>query len=32
RFYVMEHGKIVKQFEQRELAANMSMLQEFLGV
>ena len=32
RFYVMEHGKIVKQFEQRELADNMAMLQEFLGV
>jgi branched-chain amino acid transport system ATP-binding protein len=32
RFYVMEHGKIVKQFAQAELQANMSMLQEFLGV
>jgi branched-chain amino acid transport system ATP-binding protein len=32
RFYVMEHGKIVKQFEQRELQDNMAMLQEFLGV
>ena len=32
RFYVMEHGKIVKQFEQRELQNNMGMLQEFLGV
>ena len=32
RFYVMEHGHIVKQFEQRELAGNMGMLQEFLGV
>ncbi len=32
RFYVMEHGRIVKQFEQSELAGNMSMLQEFLGV
>ena len=32
RFYVMEHGKIVKQFAQRELDANMAMLQEFLGV
>ena len=32
RFYVMEHGKIVKQFEQRELKDNMAMLQEFLGV
>jgi len=32
RFYVMEHGRIVKQFEQRELAANMDMLHEYLGV
>jgi branched-chain amino acid transport system ATP-binding protein len=32
RFYIMEHGKIVKQFAQNELAANMAMLQEFLGV
>jgi len=32
RFYVMEHGQIVKQFEQRELQDNMAMLQEFLGV
>jgi branched-chain amino acid transport system ATP-binding protein len=28
----MEHGRIVKQFEQRELADNMAMLQEYLGV
>jgi branched-chain amino acid transport system ATP-binding protein len=32
RFYVMEHGRIVKQFEQAELAGNMGMLQEYLGV
>jgi branched-chain amino acid transport system ATP-binding protein len=32
RFYVMEHGSIVKQFAQAELAQNMGMLQEFLGV
>jgi branched-chain amino acid transport system ATP-binding protein len=32
RFYIMEHGKIVKQFAQAELQANMAMLQEFLGV
>jgi branched-chain amino acid transport system ATP-binding protein len=32
RFYVMEHGKIVKQFAQGELQANMAMLQEYLGV
>ena len=32
RFYVMEHGVIVKQFAQSELTQNMSMLQEYLGV
>jgi branched-chain amino acid transport system ATP-binding protein len=32
RFYVMEHGKIVQQFAQSELAARMNMLHEFLGV
>ena len=32
RFYVMEHGRIVQQFAQRELAGNMAMLHEFLGV
>jgi branched-chain amino acid transport system ATP-binding protein len=32
RFYVMEHGRIVKHFPQARLAENMSMLQEFLGV
>ena len=32
RFYVMEHGKIVKDFAQHELAANTAMLQEYLGV
>jgi branched-chain amino acid transport system ATP-binding protein len=32
RFYVMEHGRIVKHFSQAQLADNMSMLQEFLGV
>ena len=32
RFYVMEHGAIVKQFAQAELNQNMAMLQEFLGV
>ena len=32
RFYVMEHGTIVKQFAKSELQANMGMLQEFLGV
>lgn len=32
RFYVMEHGKIVKRFEQAELESNMDMLHEYLGV
>ena len=32
RFYVMEHGMIVKQFAQNELTQNMGMLQEYLGV
>jgi branched-chain amino acid transport system ATP-binding protein len=32
RFYVMEHGAIVREFQQDELQANMGMLQEFLGV
>jgi branched-chain amino acid transport system ATP-binding protein len=32
RFFVMEHGRIAKSFLQSELAANMAMLHEFLGV
>ncbi len=32
RFYVMEHGRIVKHFEQSELASQMGLLQEFLGI
>jgi branched-chain amino acid transport system ATP-binding protein len=32
RFYIMEHGKIVREFAQHELKANTAMLQEFLGV
>lgn len=32
RFFVMEHGRVVQQFERSELAANMAMLHEFLGV
>jgi branched-chain amino acid transport system ATP-binding protein len=32
RFYVMEHGKIVRDFAQHELNENMGMLQEYLGV
>jgi branched-chain amino acid transport system ATP-binding protein len=32
RFYIMEHGRIVKQFAQAELANNTAMLQEYLGV
>lgn len=32
RFYVMERGKIVSEFSQSALDANMPMLREFLGV
>jgi branched-chain amino acid transport system ATP-binding protein len=32
RFYVMEHGHIVEQFQQSELASRMGLLQEFLGI
>ena len=32
RFYIMEHGKIVKEFAQHQLKDNMAMLQEYLGV
>ena len=32
RFYVMEHGRIVQQFAQAELADKTAMLREFLGV
>lgn len=32
RFYVMEHGRIVQQFDQAQLPSKMGMLREFLGV
>jgi branched-chain amino acid transport system ATP-binding protein len=32
RFYVMEHGLIVREFAQSELSANAAMLHEYLGV
>jgi len=32
RFYLMEHGKIVREFAQDQLQDNQSMLQEYLGV
>ena len=32
RFYVMEHGRIVEQFDRSALTAQMGLLQEFLGV
>jgi branched-chain amino acid transport system ATP-binding protein len=32
RFYVMEHGRMVKEFGKSELASQMGVLQEFLGV
>jgi branched-chain amino acid transport system ATP-binding protein len=32
RFYVMESGRILRRFDQSQLASHMGMLQEFLGV
>src|SRR5450755_1216191 len=32
RFLVMEHGQVIQEFTQAELAANMAMLHDFLGV
>lgn len=32
RFYVMEHGVLVKEFAQSELGSNLAMLQDYLGV
>jgi branched-chain amino acid transport system ATP-binding protein len=32
RFYVMEHGQMVQEFPQSELAAKMDLLHAFLGV
>jgi len=32
RFYVMENGRIVRQFEQAQLASQMGMLREWLGI
>ena len=32
QFYVMEHGRIVEQFQAKELQGKMDMLHEFLGV
>ncbi len=32
RFYIMEHGRIVRQFDQSQLAGQMGMLREWLGV
>jgi branched-chain amino acid transport system ATP-binding protein len=32
RFYVMESGRIVKQFEQSELDSQMGLLHEYLGI
>jgi len=32
RYYVMEHGRIVEQFANSELEANMEKLHEYLGV
>jgi branched-chain amino acid transport system ATP-binding protein len=32
RFYVMEHGRMVREFAQSGLASHMAMLHEYLGV
>jgi branched-chain amino acid transport system ATP-binding protein len=32
RYYVMEHGRVVEGFAQRELDANREKLQQYLGV
>ena len=32
RFYVMEHGQMVQEFPQSELASKMELLHAFLGV
>lgn len=32
RFYVMEHGQVIHEFERQRLEENMPMLQEYLGV
>ena len=32
RFYVMEHGQVVREFAQDQLQGNLAMLQEYLGV
>jgi branched-chain amino acid transport system ATP-binding protein len=32
RFYVMESGRIVKQFAQSELSSQVGLLHEYLGV
>jgi branched-chain amino acid transport system ATP-binding protein len=32
RFYIMEHGRIVKEFEQAQLAAQTGVLREWLGI
>jgi branched-chain amino acid transport system ATP-binding protein len=32
RYYVMEHGRVVERFAQRELDANRDKLHEYLGV
>jgi branched-chain amino acid transport system ATP-binding protein len=32
RYYVMEHGRIIDQFANSELDANVDKLHEYLGV
>ena len=32
RFYVMEHGRVIDNFANEDLAANMTKLHDYLGV
>ena len=32
RYYIMEHGRVVEQFANAELEANLGKLHEYLGV
>jgi branched-chain amino acid transport system ATP-binding protein len=32
RYYIMEHGRVVEQFANAELEANLDKLHEYLGV
>jgi branched-chain amino acid transport system ATP-binding protein len=32
RYYIMEHGRVVEEFANAELEANLDKLHEYLGV